>query len=308
MRAPLDGLQPTAGLDGRSPRAASLRLVVRHGRTRLPSPCIAAGRRPRARGGCGVRDRHRRRARAGASRRVGDDSMPVAGPLGLPQGAPHHDALRGAGRRAGRRRSWPTDRRRPLLFGFVLVPVVAVGRLRRRTSCSEARLAEERVQLERRAEEVLDPGGAGAPALGRPPGARGRCPTSPGFEVGRGLPGRHRADGRRLLRRVPRRRRPASRRSSATSPATASSRRSPRSRPSTCCGCSSASTATRRRRSRSSTGQMSALERARGVHLALRRRVRHRGRHAARTRRPATRPPGCGTTARCGRCGPPARC
>ena len=54
--------------------------------------------------------------------------------------------------------------------------------------------------------------------------------------------------------------------------------------------------------------QMSALGAGRGAHLPLRRRVRHRGGHAAGARRPATRPPGCGTTARSGRCGPPARC
>ena len=54
--------------------------------------------------------------------------------------------------------------------------------------------------------------------------------------------------------------------------------------------------------------QMSAHGRHRGVHLAVRRGVRHRRGHAAlRVGRPPGRR-GCGTTARCSRCAPPVRC
>ncbi len=120
------------------------------------------------------------------------------------------------------------------------------------TFVSEARLAQSRIELERRAAGGPRPGGAGPAALGRAPGARG--PAGPRRLRGRpGLPGRLGHDGRRLLRRLPRRPPRGSPRSSATSPVTASTPPSPPSRPSTCCGSSSGSSATRPRRSRSST-------------------------------------------------------
>ena len=54
--------------------------------------------------------------------------------------------------------------------------------------------------------------------------------------------------------------------------------------------------------------QMSAPGRTEEFISPVRRRVRHRGRHAALRLGRATRRPGCGTTARCARCGPPGRC
>ena len=193
------------------------------------------------------------RYRRGSSGVGATSDVTVARPLGVPQGAAHHRAVRRAGDRrrghgGGRLRARPRRCSR-----FVLDPG---GRCRivfgpgLRTRGPAGRGAGSRARAAGRG--GARPGGAGAAALGRAAGARG--PARHRRLRGRpGLPGRHRPDGRRLLRRVPRRAEPASPPSSATSPATASSRRSPPSRPSTCCGCSCASTAIRPRRSRSST-------------------------------------------------------
>ena len=66
----------------------------------------------------------------------------------------------------------------------------------------EARLAEDRTTLERKAEEVLSQEEL-APKRWAARLAPEDLPDFAGFELGRVLPGGHRAHGRRLLRRVP---------------------------------------------------------------------------------------------------------
>ena len=83
-----------------------------------------------------------------------DADATVLARLGVPQGAPHRGAVR---RRSGWRRWWcrsPTRPEAAVLFAFVLVPVL-ITLVYGRDFVREARLAEERSLLERRAEEVL---------------------------------------------------------------------------------------------------------------------------------------------------------
>ena len=192
-----------------------------------------------------------------------------------------------------------------VVFAFILVPVglsVLFGRDFRR----EARLAEDRILLERRAEEVLTQEEL-APRRWAGRLAPEDLPDFAGLRARPGVPGRHRADGGRLLRRVPRgahphrrgdrrRHRPRHRAVDHRLPGQVPAAGVPPPVPRPGPGARGAQPPDVGARAR------------RGVHLALRRRVRHRGRHPARTPRPATRRRGCGTTARCGRCGPPVRC
>ena len=109
---------------------------------------------------------------------------------------------------------WPTDPRRPLLFSFVLVPVI-LSVVSAQDFAQESRLAEERFTIERRAEEVLTQDQL-APQRWAARLAPAGAPRHHGVRGRQGLQGGHRPHGRRLLRRVPRRRRTGSRRSSAT--------------------------------------------------------------------------------------------
>ena len=213
--------------------------------------------------------------------------------------------------RAGRagRRWWPSSGRRPGRGG--LRPADRPRRWCRWSSAgaSPARPGLLAGPLGPRAAGRGDPqpGGAGPPPVGGAAGPPDAARHSR-LRAGPGVPGRHRADGRRLLRRLPARRPPGWPRSSATSPGTGSRRRSPPSRPSTCCGCSCASTATRPRRVEQLNAQMSASERIEEfISLCVVVFDTEAGtlRYAS-----AGHPAGLAVArpATCGRCGPPARC
>ena len=151
----------------------------------------------------------------------------------------------------------------------------------------EARLAEERARLERRAEEVLSQEELAPAAVGRPAGARGPA-ADPGFEVGRVYQagaGVMAGDFYDVFRPAP------NRMAAVIGDVTGH-------------GIEPSITAfqakyllrvfLRQYRDPAQAleelnAQMSPLEPARGVHLAVRGRVRHRGRHAALR---VGRPPG----------------
>ncbi len=192
-----------------------------------------------------------------------------------------------------------------VLYAFVLVPV-AIAILYGRDFIREARLFEDRANIERRAEEVLSQEDL-APRRWAERLAPEHLPAGRGLRHRQHLHARHRSAGRRLLRPVRRRPDPPGRRH----------RRRDRSRhravdhgvPG-----QGAAAGLPRRVPRPGAGAGGpqpadvAARPARGVRLDPRRRVRPRTPARCATRRPGTPSVGCGTTATSCPCGRPARC
>ena len=126
---------------------------------------------------------------------------PRSSPGPRPQGRPHDGALLRHRRRPRRRRHPRQPGHR--VFTLVLIPVV-ISMIFSRNFVKEARLEQNRTELERRAQEVLVQDELAPAPLGRPAGPR-RPARHRRVRARPGLPGRHRADGRRLLRRRSRR-------------------------------------------------------------------------------------------------------